>query len=78
MDAGLAGTFLSMSFEDTCSMYVGASGAVFGFIGLYITDTLINWESILAPLLRLLSMVVVVAIMLVLEYVASPLMPSVR
>lgn len=31
--AGFGGTFLSMAFEDPCFVYVGASGAVFGFIG---------------------------------------------
>lgn len=31
--AGFGGTFMSMAFEDPCYVYVGASGAVFGFIG---------------------------------------------
>jgi hypothetical protein len=31
--AGFGGTFMSMAFEDPCFVYVGASGAVFGFIG---------------------------------------------
>lgn len=29
--------FLSMTYEDPCVVYVGASGAVFGFIGLAIS-----------------------------------------
>jgi membrane associated rhomboid family serine protease len=29
--------FLSMTFEDPCVLYVGASGAVFGFVGLAIS-----------------------------------------
>lgn len=27
---------MSMTIEEPCSVYVGASGAVFGFLGLYL------------------------------------------
>jgi membrane associated rhomboid family serine protease len=38
--AGFGGTFMSMAFEDPCYVYVGASGAVFGFIGeCYMQET---------------------------------------
>ena len=29
--------FLSITYEDPCVLYVGASGAVFGFVGLAIS-----------------------------------------
>lgn len=59
-------------------MYVGASGAVMGLIGLYVTDILLNWESMTMPLLRLVAMLIAIGAMLALEYVVTPLTPAVR
>ena len=69
----MGGTFLSMAFEDPCTLYVGASGAVFGFLGLYITDILLNFETMPMPLLRLLLMLVCLGFMLAMEYIDTPL-----
>ncbi|GMH32174.1 hypothetical protein BSKO_00008 [Bryopsis sp. KO-2023] len=49
----LAGNFMSASFEDPCVLVVGASGAVFGFMGFFIADSVKNFESITRPMLRL-------------------------
>lgn len=50
----LAGNFLSATFEDQCLLVVGASGAVFGFMGFYVADYVINFESVKRPLLRII------------------------
>lgn len=59
---------MSMAFEDPCFVYVGASGAVFGFIGLYLTDIILNFESMYRPLLRLLMMLVSLGLTLGIEF----------
>ena len=41
-----AGNFFSAAFEDTCLALVGASGGVFGMVGLFITDMVVNFASI--------------------------------
>ena len=47
--------FMSM-FAMTCahSQVVGCSGAVFGFMGLYVADMLLNFRSLTLPWLRLI------------------------
>lgn len=45
---------MSAAFEKTCTLLVGASGAVFGFMGLFVADLVINFESISWPFLRVL------------------------
>ena len=50
----LGGQFLSATTEDACSHVVGASGGVFGMIGLFVADMLVNFETINRPLLRCL------------------------
>jgi hypothetical protein len=57
---------------------VGASGAVFGFAGLFISDVVLNWESLEAPLVRLLIMAAIVATSFILEYTVTPLTAGVR
>jgi membrane associated rhomboid family serine protease len=71
LPAGFGGTFMSMAFEDPCFVYVGASGAVFGFIGLYLTDIILNWESMFRPLLRLALMLVSLGLTLGIEFFAA-------
>ena len=41
-----AGNFFSAAFEDTCLALVGASGGVFGMVGLFIADMIVNFPSI--------------------------------
>jgi hypothetical protein len=41
-----AGNFFSAAFEDTCLALVGASGGVFGMVGLFIADMVVNFASI--------------------------------
>eukprot|EP01023_Acetabularia_acetabulum_P006713 TRINITY_DN12822_c0_g1_i1.p2 TRINITY_DN12822_c0_g1~~TRINITY_DN12822_c0_g1_i1.p2 ORF type:complete len:209 (-),score=9.52 TRINITY_DN12822_c0_g1_i1:239-826(-) len=48
----LGSNFLSAALEDRCTQVVGASGGVFGFVGLFIADMIINFETITRPILR--------------------------
>lgn len=41
-----AGNFFSAAFEDTCLALVGASGGVFGMVGLFIADMIVNFSYI--------------------------------
>jgi membrane associated rhomboid family serine protease len=50
--AGVGGNFVSASIENVCTTLVGASGAIFGFMGLFIADLVVNFESISWPLAR--------------------------
>ncbi|KAI8466169.1 MAG: hypothetical protein J3K34DRAFT_434709 [Monoraphidium minutum] len=68
--------FLSMTFEDPCVIYVGASGAVFGFVGLAISDLLLNWDTVSAPVVRLLVMLAMLGISIAVEYMEVPLMAA--
>ena len=40
------GNFFSAAFEDTCLALVGASGGVFGMVGLFIADMIVNFSYI--------------------------------
>ena len=40
------GNFFSAAFENSCLAVAGASGGIFGMIGLYIADMILNFESI--------------------------------
>ena len=40
------GNFFSAAFENPCMAIVGASGGVFGMIGLYLGDMVMNFRSI--------------------------------
>jgi hypothetical protein len=44
--SGLGGNFFSALFEDKCTLVVGASGAVFGMVGLFVGDFMLNFETI--------------------------------
>lgn len=46
---------------------VGASGSVFGFIGLYIADLVLNFETIEWPVFQLAIMMVCVAVSMALQ-----------
>lgn len=52
--AGIGANLVSAAFEKSCTLLVGASGAVFGFMGLFVADLVINFESISWPFLRIL------------------------
>ena len=41
-----AGSFFSAAFENTCIAVVGASGGVFGVVGLFIADMIMNFVTI--------------------------------
>lgn len=51
--AGLGGNFLSAVAEDRCSIVVGASGVVFGFMGFGMVDLVLNREVVLHVAARL-------------------------
>lgn len=65
--AGLGGNFCSAAFEDPCVLVVGASGSVFGFIGLYVADLVLNFESILWPMVQLVTMLLSVGLTIALQ-----------
>ena len=44
--AAIPGNFFSAAFENSCLAVAGASGGIFGMIGLYIADMILNFESI--------------------------------
>eukprot|EP00879_Flechtneria_rotunda_P023461 GHRR01024817.1.p1 GENE.GHRR01024817.1~~GHRR01024817.1.p1 ORF type:complete len:190 (+),score=35.48 GHRR01024817.1:384-953(+) len=66
---------MSMAFEDHCYVYVGASGAVFGFLGLYLADILLNFESMYRPLVRLAAMLVAIGLTLWIEFATAKANP---
>jgi membrane associated rhomboid family serine protease len=47
MSSGLAaGNFFSAAFEDRCAAVAGASGGIFGLLGLFIADMVLNFETL--------------------------------
>ena len=54
---GVSGSFSSTLFEDACQLVVGASGCIFGLVGLYVADIALNFESLTLPWLRLGAMI---------------------
>jgi hypothetical protein len=58
---------LSMAFESQCAMYVGASGAIFGMLGLAVADLVLNWESMVRPVVRAVLLAISIGILLVFE-----------
>ena len=41
-----AGNFFSAAFEDHCKAVAGASGGIFGLLGLFIADMVLNFETL--------------------------------
>jgi Rhomboid family len=60
MHAGIGANLISATFESSCTLLVGASGAVFGFMGLFVADLVVNFESISWPILRVLCILLFV------------------
>ncbi|GAX85096.1 hypothetical protein CEUSTIGMA_g12516.t1 [Chlamydomonas eustigma] len=58
MLSGIVGNFSSTIFEDRCEVVVGASGCIFGLLGLYLSDIALNFESLSLPWLRLGTLIV--------------------
>lgn len=54
--SAVGGNFFSAAFESGCNTVQGASGGVFGMIGLFIADLVLNFETVKRPLLRGLLM----------------------
>ncbi|CAL8468309.1 g7849 [Coccomyxa elongata] len=54
--SALGGNFFSAAFEDTCLALVGASGGVFGMVGLFIADMIVNFSTIKRPIIRSVMM----------------------
>lgn len=46
MPEAAAGNLFSAAFESTCIAVVGASGGVFGVMGLFIADMIMNFKTI--------------------------------
>ena len=65
MHAGIGANLVSAAFEPNCTLLVGASGAVFGFMGLFVADLVVNFESISWPFLRVLCIVLFVVFFIV-------------
>ncbi|KXZ44698.1 hypothetical protein GPECTOR_63g26 [Gonium pectorale] len=65
--AGVAGNMASAFFEAPCTLVVGSSGAVFGLLGAYAADAVINWESLPLLWLRLAGMAGLGGFMLALQ-----------
>eukprot|EP00195_Chlamydomonas_chlamydogama_P009647 CAMPEP_0202898498 /NCGR_PEP_ID=MMETSP1392-20130828/7012_1 /ASSEMBLY_ACC=CAM_ASM_000868 /TAXON_ID=225041 /ORGANISM="Chlamydomonas chlamydogama, Strain SAG 11-48b" /LENGTH=1047 /DNA_ID=CAMNT_0049584449 /DNA_START=381 /DNA_END=3524 /DNA_ORIENTATION=+ len=74
--AGVAGNFSSMVWEEPCDLVVGASGSVYGLIGLYLADILLNFESMSLPWLRVAAMVVALLFMVIMQVTDSALLHS--
>lgn len=41
-----AGNFFSAAFENRCTAVAGASGGIFGLLGLFIADMVLNFETL--------------------------------
>lgn len=54
----LGAGFFAAALENGCEAVVGSSGGIFGLVGLYIADLVINFERIKRPILRGVLMVV--------------------
>ncbi|KAK9803187.1 hypothetical protein WJX72_011823 [[Myrmecia] bisecta] len=54
--SALGGNLFSAVFENNCVAVAGASGGVFGMLGLFIGDMILNFESLKRPILRSILM----------------------
>ncbi|DBB06814.1 hypothetical protein WJX82_002835 [Trebouxia sp. C0006] len=55
--SAIGGNFFSAAFEDRCAAVAGASGGIFGLLGLFIADMVLNFETLTRPIMRGLLMV---------------------
>ncbi|PNH07798.1 Folate-biopterin transporter 1, chloroplastic [Tetrabaena socialis] len=62
--AVVGGQLLSTAVEDTCRMVVGCSGGVFGLLGLFAADILLNFRTMRRPILRCAVVAVLVGLLL--------------
>ena len=60
----MGANFISAVFESS-TLLVGASGAVFGFMGLFVADLIVNFESIAWPFVRAFTIVLFLAFFVV-------------
>lgn len=63
--SSVGGNLMSAAFEDGCVVVVGSSGAVFGFVGLFAGDAVLNFDSMRRPLLRIGILLIFVAFFIV-------------
>lgn len=61
----MGANLISASFEKVCTLLVGASGAVFGFMGLFVADLVVNFESISWPFARVLCILLFIVFFVV-------------
>lgn len=57
--SSIGGNLWSGAIEDPCSVLVGASGGVFGIFGMFAADTIIRWEQLKRPIVRIMLITVV-------------------
>lgn len=50
--SAMGGLFISATFEDPCTVVVGASGMIFGITGLWIADMIVNFHHHKRPMLQ--------------------------
>jgi membrane associated rhomboid family serine protease len=50
--ACIGGQLISAVWEEPCRVIVGASGGVFGIMGLFVADMIVNFRTIKRPILR--------------------------
>ena len=55
----LGGELVSFMWETSCQVIVGASGGVFGIMGLFIADMFINFKTIMRPILRCITILII-------------------
>ena len=63
--ASVGGQLTSAVWEDWCKVVVGASGGVFGVMGLFVVDMVVNFKTIKRPILQCLLIVVVLIFFIV-------------
>ena len=66
-----AGALLSSVAENPCIPVVGLSGSVFGLMGVFIMDLFKYWQTLTAPMLRLIAFVFLLLV-LVVSFIAQP------
>jgi membrane associated rhomboid family serine protease len=71
------GQLVSAAAEDPCGQFVGSSGGVFGMMGLFIADMIVNFHTISRPILRCLLILLFIAFFVItIVRDVSPLCPA--